>query len=215
MRQPLPPRVRGGAASIQNVGIRTAGSSTKSRDETRSAQNNRTENPKLKPGDESQEAGTDTEIHDVDGAEQRARQRSRGRSRHEAAPPEDVRSVGRHAYGQGGGDSRIHHQQAHPAIEEGSPLAIGFAQIDVQSTVIGIPGGQFPKQSAPLNAISAIKAQTKSSQNGDPRDFAIPAGVRKIPMAMDSPATAAIAEPNPNSRRKPCGFGMSLSLSRN
>jgi len=48
-----------------------------------------------------------------------------------------------------------------------------------------------------------MKSHAASSQNGDPSALAMPAGVRKIPTAMASPATAAAAEPNPNWRRKP------------
>src|SRR5215469_3288165 len=44
--------------------------------------------------------------------------------------------------------------------------------------------------------------QTSNNQNGDPRDFAIPAGVRKIPTAMHSPATAAVAEARPSCRAR-------------
>src|SRR5580704_2792058 len=49
-------------------------------------------------------------------------------------------------------------------------------------------------------------SQTANSQNGEPRDLAIPAGVRKMPTAMASPATAAAAEPRPNSRLLAASF---------
>jgi hypothetical protein len=55
---------------------------------------------------------------------------------------------------------------------------------------------------APQTARIPIVSHTINSQNGEPNDFAMPAGVRKIPTAMDSPATAAIAEAKPNLR---CG----------
>ncbi len=40
--------------------------------------------------------------------------------------------------------------------------------------------------------------QTASIQKGDPRALAIPAGVRKMPTAITSPTTAAVAEPSPS-----------------
>src|SRR5512140_3318745 len=51
-------------------------------------------------------------------------------------------------------------------------------------------------------AISAMPSQTASSKAGEPSDFAIAAGVRKMPSAMDSPHTTAIAAANPSSRFK-------------
>jgi hypothetical protein len=48
-----------------------------------------------------------------------------------------------------------------------------------------------------------MTSRTSSSQKGEPRVRAMPAGVRKIPTAMASPATAAAADPNPSSRRRP------------
>jgi hypothetical protein len=47
-------------------------------------------------------------------------------------------------------------------------------------------------------AISAIASHTKASNNGDPSDFAIAAGVRKMPRAMESPVTTAIAAAKPS-----------------
>ncbi len=44
-------------------------------------------------------------------------------------------------------------------------------------------------------------SQTTRSQKGDPSDLAMLAGVRKMPTAMDSPATAAVAEARPSSLR--------------
>jgi hypothetical protein len=38
-----------------------------------------------------------------------------------------------------------------------------------------------------------MRSHTTNSQNGDPSDFAIPAGVRKIPMAITSPTMRAVA----------------------
>src|SRR5579863_616521 len=45
-------------------------------------------------------------------------------------------------------------------------------------------------------------SQTTSSQNGEASDLAMPAGVRKMPTAIASPATAAAAEPRPSRRRR-------------
>src|SRR6202034_4632463 len=45
-------------------------------------------------------------------------------------------------------------------------------------------------------------SQTMSSQKGDARDLAMPAGVRKMPTAIASPATIAAAEPTPSWRRR-------------
>src|SRR5271168_1685852 len=65
-----------------------------------------------------------------------------------------------------------------------------------------------PKQSAPLSVMAPTASQTTSSQKGDARDLAIPAGVRKMPTAIASPATIAAAEPRPSWRRRPaCGGG--------
>src|SRR5512141_40902 len=49
-------------------------------------------------------------------------------------------------------------------------------------------------------AMAAIPSHTASSNAGEPSDFAIAAGVRKMPSAMDSPQTTAIAAANPSSR---------------
>src|SRR5277367_6932102 len=46
-------------------------------------------------------------------------------------------------------------------------------------------------------AISAIPHHTAASSKGDPSDFAIAAGVRKMPNAIDCPVTTATAEANP------------------
>ena len=51
--------------------------------------------------------------------------------------------------------------------------------------------------------MAPIKSHTMSSQKGEPSDLAMPAGVRKMPTAMASPATAAAADPSPSSRRNP------------
>src|SRR5215469_15325789 len=59
-----------------------------------------------------------------------------------------------------------------------------------------------PKVSAPLMVRVPTPIQTSNNQKGDPRDFAIPAGVRKIPTAMHSPATAAVADARPNCRTR-------------
>jgi hypothetical protein len=55
-----------------------------------------------------------------------------------------------------------------------------------------------PKQSAPQSAMLPEINQTTRIQRGEPRDFAIPAGVRKIPMATTSPMSAEVAVPRPN-----------------
>ena len=47
-----------------------------------------------------------------------------------------------------------------------------------------------------------MSSQTISSQSGEPSDFAIPAGVRKIPTAMTSPTIKAVAVPSPICRFK-------------
>src|SRR5438105_4690255 len=44
-------------------------------------------------------------------------------------------------------------------------------------------------------------SQTSNSHIGDPNALAMPAGVRKMPTAMHSPATRAVAEARPSSRR--------------
>src|SRR5258706_10515359 len=49
-------------------------------------------------------------------------------------------------------------------------------------------------------------SQTSNSHMGDPNAFAMPAGVRNMPTAMHSPATRAVAEARPRSRRN-SGFG--------
>src|ERR1700731_2471116 len=49
-------------------------------------------------------------------------------------------------------------------------------------------------------------SQTSNSHMGDPNAFAMPAGVRNMPTAMHSPATRAVAEARPRSRRRSC-FG--------
>src|SRR5271156_4097480 len=66
-----------------------------------------------------------------------------------------------------------------------------------------------PKQSAPLSVMEPTPSQTMSSQKGEARDLAMPAGVRKMPTAIASPATTAAAEPKPSWRRRPsCGAGV-------
>jgi hypothetical protein len=45
--------------------------------------------------------------------------------------------------------------------------------------------------------MAPITIQTISNQKGDPSDFAIPAGVRKMPTPIISPTTTAVAEANP------------------
>src|SRR6202034_1959724 len=50
-------------------------------------------------------------------------------------------------------------------------------------------------------------SQTMSSQKGDAKDLAMPAGVRKMPTAMASPATTAAAEPRPSWRRRGSSAG--------
>ncbi|HTG35898.1 MAG TPA: hypothetical protein VLB76_23475 [Thermoanaerobaculia bacterium] len=47
----------------------------------------------------------------------------------------------------------------------------------------------------------AMAHQTAASSSGEPSDFAIVAGVRKIPSAIASPVTAAIAAARPSCRR--------------
>src|SRR5271154_2438072 len=59
-----------------------------------------------------------------------------------------------------------------------------------------------PKQSAPLSVMAPMASQTMSSQKGEARDLAMPAGVRKMPTAIASPATTAAAEPKPSWRRR-------------
>src|ERR1700733_15280458 len=49
-------------------------------------------------------------------------------------------------------------------------------------------------------AISAMPRHTSNSRSGEPSDFAIVAGVRKIPSAIDSPTTIIIAEARPSLR---------------
>src|SRR5271170_5333512 len=59
-----------------------------------------------------------------------------------------------------------------------------------------------PKQSAPQRVMVPTASQTMSSQKGEARDLAMPAGVRKMPTAIASPATTAAAEPKPSWRRR-------------
>src|SRR5271154_816273 len=59
-----------------------------------------------------------------------------------------------------------------------------------------------PKQSAPHSVMAPTASQTMSSQQGEASDLAMPAGVRKMPTAIASPATTAAAEPRPSWRRR-------------
>ena len=47
-------------------------------------------------------------------------------------------------------------------------------------------------------AITLMSNQTISSQKGEPRERAMPAGVRKIPMATTSPTTSAVTATRPS-----------------
>jgi len=53
------------------------------------------------------------------------------------------------------------------------------------------------KQSAPASVITAMPHQIVASKAGEPRDRAIPAGVRKMPSEMASPVTTAVAAHTP------------------
>src|SRR5512146_2654389 len=48
--------------------------------------------------------------------------------------------------------------------------------------------------------MAAMHSQTARRSAGEPSDLAIAAGVRKIPRAIDSPVTMAIAAGSPSSR---------------
>ena len=61
-----------------------------------------------------------------------------------------------------------------------------------------------------LKVIAPSTSQMTKSQNGEPTDFAIPAGVRKIPTAMTCPINNAIAVQSPN-----CRFKFSAGCIRN
>jgi len=56
-------------------------------------------------------------------------------------------------------------------------------------------------------AIRAMTSQIAARSRGDPSDFAMAAGVRKMPSAMDSPVTTAIAAARPSCRLEFSGFG--------
>jgi len=47
-------------------------------------------------------------------------------------------------------------------------------------------------------AMIAMASQTAASRRGEPSDFAIAAGVRKMPRAIDSPVTTAMAAARPS-----------------
>ena len=49
-------------------------------------------------------------------------------------------------------------------------------------------------------AIAPIKSHTENTSAGEPSDFAMPAGVRKMPTATTSPTTSAIAVGSPSCR---------------
>ena len=55
---------------------------------------------------------------------------------------------------------------------------------------------------AQRDAITAIASQMTRSQNGDPTDRAICAGVRKMPTAITSPITSETAAPSPSCRER-------------
>ena len=115
---------------------------------------------------------------------------------------DEVPDVIRQSDGQHGGQARVGHQQREPAIEEGRPRPVGFSQVDVEPRR---PPGNGPpappKHRAPPIALAPIVSQTASSQNGEPSDFAIPAGVRKIPTPITSPTTSAVAVASPSRAR--------------
>ena len=65
-----------------------------------------------------------------------------------------------------------------PIVTGGSPI------LDYTATCTGGAGGTATGTTSPLNVINPITTQIIKSQNGEPTDFAIPAGVRKIPTAI-------------------------------
>src|ERR1043165_7110784 len=72
--------------------------------------------------------------------------------------------------------------------------------------------------------MAPMSSQTTSSQNGEPSECAMPAGVRKIPNAMTSPTTRAVTDARPSwrvsgtgdkaPRRTETGQGLKLSSHR-
>src|ERR1051325_3264285 len=72
--------------------------------------------------------------------------------------------------------------------------------------------------------MAPMSSQTTSSQNGEPSECGMPAGVRKIPTAMTSPTTRAVTDARPSwrvsgtgdkaPRRTETGQGLKLSSHR-
>ena len=89
----------------------------------------------------------------------------------------------------------------HP-VEKGDAVAVAVAEVDVFSATAPADSERLVRvtECAAEGDGSPMPHQTAASSSGEPSDFAMAAGVRKIPSAMDWPTTRAMVPASPMRR---------------
>ena len=108
----------------------------------------------------------------------------------------------------------IGHQQRQPAVKERRSPAKNLPQVHVRPAGFRVSSRQRHRSKAhPPIVATAINTHTTSSQNGDPRDLAMSAGVKKIPTPMTFPTIVQWPSLAPAGARVPGPFALSAMSS--